>query len=338
MTVNVAQPLSIRRSKMAVNVAKPIVFFEPEAIEKSIVLTCVLPAVGGCEYQGCKSWCFIEQMMAQTGHGEQMSFDEYCSFMEELITGLRARERMIESFTIQGWRAFRDDAWPFTQRLLSFGSRYGVALGVIDTGRDLPKRLPFLNTLAQSVTLYISMDGPRAVQDKRDAGAFDECVEALIEAIRYPRFRDRVFISFTLFRNKADRAIKLIEELPDSVRQHATMVISPYLAMNTDGDLGAPLHTGAEFVEAFGKVRSYAKRVGMRLEIDDEFDQLDLSSDHAALQDVVIRTYTRKRLVRFLPNGAVLAGTRILQQVTEDTPKWLPPAVFVEHVFRDVYE
>lgn len=341
MTAGIALPkrtgmteaVALRKERtMTEGVALPAIDTQSIRHHKPTIFTFVVPAFGGCEFDGCKAWCGIEQMMERIGHPDPVGADDYMLFARGLLSGWHEQGGRVIGWTVQGHRPFREDSLPYTRRLLEIGAQAGVPLSVIDVGRNIPENLPWLNALSIAPALHISFDGGKEAHDKRQAGAFDESVVALQATLRYPRFRNRTYIAFTLMPGKVERLIQLMDELPIAARS-IPIVVSPYLDWGSD-EPGGPVDSGQAFLQAFADAKAHADHLGFTLEIDDEFDALELDETGELFKDVIVRKFTECDVLRVLPNLQMLVGTQILTQVTRDTPQWEPPARFVAGLFE----
>ena len=301
-------------------------------IGRPTIFTFITPAFGGCEFEGCKPWCAIEQMMEQTGHPDPVSLEEYLLFARGLLSGWFQMGGMVSGWAVQGHRAFRADSLPYTRGVLEIGSQVGVPLSVIDVGRNIPENLPWLNTLTIPPILHISIDGGKQVHDKRQAGSFDETVEALLATRRYPAFRDRTYMAFTLMPRKEERLYDLMCELPKELRS-IPIVMSPYLEWGGTVH-GGPKQTGQAFTNAFTQAKRWSRELGFTVEIGDEFNKLDIDETGELFRDCTVRRFDDCNVLRVLPNLQMLSGTQILTRVTSETPQWLSPARFALSLFE----
>jgi hypothetical protein len=107
-------------------------------------------------------------------------------------------------------------------------------------------------------------------------------------------------------------------------------IINPLLRVGGD-QAGGPVADRSSLFRDLLILQEAARREGIRLTVDDEFDHL--GHDAACVSDPSLRALhvrtlpTNVEIFRLTPNGQCSVGDDILKQETFDTPRWVPGTV-----------
>ena len=104
-------------------------------------------------------------------------------------------------------------------------------------------------------------------------------------------------------------------------------IISPLLKIGKEA-CGGPAGDRRRLFDDLLTLHYEAKRFGVQLTVDDEFDRLDYRRvliSKPKLAAIRVRTLPKGTdIFRLVPSGHCSMGTDILRQVGPDTPRWIP--------------
>ncbi len=284
-------------------------------------LTFVVAAPSGCNLN-C-SFCIVRQ---------RREIAETCLTPDGLVQFVReaVEERPTFALAIQGYEPLLTESLSFTQAILGTGRFLGIPTSLVTNGTKLADAVPLLTTLAPS-KISVSLDAASAdIHDRlRGAvGAWAAAVGGIRRAVDALAPRTRVVVSSVLLPSRRH----YLDAMPALLREIGInrWIINPLLRVG-DRHTGGPVADRVSLFRELLVLQAAAQREGVRLTVDDEFDNLD--HDAACLSDPLlralhVRTLPRNvEIFRLTPSGQCSVGDDILKQVTPDTPRWQPGAI-----------
>ena len=281
-------------------------------------LTFVVPAPSGCNLN-C-SFCIVRQRRETA---------ETCLSPNDLVRFVReaVEQRPTFALAIQGYEPLLPESLPFTQAILGTGRFVEIPTSLVTNGTKLADAVDLLATLAP-VKIAVSLDAASAdIHDRLRgvAGAWAAAVGGIRRAIDALAPRTRIVVSSVLLPSRRH----YLDGMPALLREMGIdrWIINPLLRVG-DGEVGGPVADRASLFRDLMALQAAARREGVRLTVDDEFDHL--GHDAVCVTDPSIRALHVRtlppnvELYRLTPSGQCSVGDHVLQRVTPDTPRWIP--------------
>ena len=298
--------------------------------EQEIGATFVVPAPRGCNLN-CP-FCFV-RMRREARPGEQaLGVRDYTEFLTEL--SLRRRVGIVG---LQGYEPLLPESWPYSEALLSRANELGIETALVTNGTYLADRVSDLVRLGvRGITVSVDSADPEIHDRSRGtSGAFVDTLRGL-EAACGSDLKDRILVSSVLQRGKPQYLVTMPQFLNHlGLRQ---WIVSPLCKVRRIGD-GGFVDNPESIVFQLARLNDMARKHGVQLVVDDEFDGLPASSGWEK-GDAVLRRKLLKLegMVRLSPNGSCSTGLEILRRADAGVPVWNPAAepasTFVERTFK----
>ncbi len=302
----------------------------------SVVLTVVVPALKGCDLK-CP-YCYIGQRQ-EVSRPAALTVADYERFFYE------AHQRDLGSvLCIQGFEPLLPEAFAYTAALLRLGSDFGCPVTFVSNGTHLSDHLDRLAELAPA-RIAISLDSHDAEYHDRQRGVpgtFDKVVDGLRRAIAFPELRDVIGVASVLLPGKRERLDGMPALLAGLGIKRWT--VTCLVKVGKADVIGGPLGDRAKTFQDLLILQREAEKHDIAMTVDDEFGRLseeDMDRDVVDINRLRIHRLQRPQGVfRLMPDGRCSIGTELLQEVADDTPRWIPgeedAADFLQRV-RDRY-
>ena len=308
----------------------------PRDMAADTVLTVVVPATSGCDL-ACP-YCYIQQRKEISG-APPLGVVDYRRFFDESREG---NERAV--LCIQGYEPLLPEAFGYTATLLRAGRQHGRPVTFVSNGSHLVERVDELAELWPArVAISLDSHNPACHDRQRGVvGTFEKVVAGLRQAVASDEMRGVVEVASVLLPNRRDRLIGMPALLSDIGIERWTVTC---LFKVAKGDaVGGPVGDRAMTFQDLLVLQREAEKHGIEMTVDDEFGRLskkDMNRDVIDINRLRIHRLQRPSGVfRLMPDGRCSIGTELLQEVAEDTPRWIPgeehAADFLQRV-RDRY-
>ncbi len=300
------------------------------------VLTVIVPASHGCNLK-C-AFCYIDQRDEQK-LPHSLDVGQFADFVR---AAHHAEE--IAALCIQGHEPLLPDSFAYTAALLELGQEHRFPVSFVTNGTYLASRVDELAELAPA-RIAVSLDSHLAERHDRQrgvGGAFDMTVEGLRRAAADPVLRDVTGVASVLIPKKRDQLIGMPALLADIGIERWT--VTCLFKVGKDDAIGGPVGDRAKTFQDLLVLQREAEKHGIEMIVDDEFGRLseeDMNRDVVDINRLRIHRLQRPSGVfRLMPDGRCSIGTELLQEVADDTPRWIPgeehAADFLQRV-RDRY-
>ncbi|HLK83074.1 MAG TPA: radical SAM protein [Xanthobacteraceae bacterium] len=284
-------------------------------------LTFIVPSANGCNLK-C-SFCLIRQRreIAEI----YLSPDDLARFIREAAVCAP-----LFALAVQGYEPLLPESLPFTQAILGTGRFLGIPASLVTNGTKLADAVSLLAALAPS-KIAVSLDAASAdIHDRIRGltGAWAAAVRGIRIAVDALAPSTRLIVSSVLLPSRRH----YLDAMPSLLREIGIdrWIINPLLRVGGD-QAGGPVADRSRLFRDLLILQEAARREGIRLTVDDEFDHL--GHDAACVSDPSLRALhvrtlpTNVEIFRLTPNGQCSVGDDILKQETFDTPRWVPGTV-----------
>lgn len=300
------------------------------------VLTVIVPARHGCNLK-CP-FCYID-LRKEDSLSIDCQVDDFLQFVDQAV----AREE-IGALCIQGHEPLLPGSFGYTLELLRWGQRHDVPVSFVTNGTYLADRSSELAE-RHPARIAVSLDSHLSEYHDRQrgvAGTFDQVVDGLRIANASQRLRDVITVISVLIPKKRDQLIGMPALLADIGIKRWT--VNTLVKVGKGDVIGGPVGDRARTFQDLLILQREAEKHGIEMTVDDEFGRLseeDMNRDVVDINRLRIHRLQRPSGVfRLMPDGRCSIGTELLQEVTEDTPRWIPgeehAADFLQRV-RDRY-
>lgn len=305
-------------------------------LHKAAVLTVIVPALNGCNLK-CP-FCYIdhrkEQIVARV-----ISVDQLVHFVRE------ARHvEEIAALCIQGHEPLLPDSFAYTAALLALGQENHFPVSFVTNGTYLAGRVKELAELAPA-RIAVSLDSHLAERHDRQrgvVGAFEMTLDGLRHAAANPVLHNVTGVASVLMPKKCDQLLGVPALLAEIGIKHWT--VTCLFKVGRGDTVGGPVGDRARTFQDLLILQREADKHGIEMTVDDEFGRLsedDMNRDVVDINRLRIHRLQRPSGVfRLMPDGRCSIGTELLQEVADDTPRWIPgeehAADFLQRV-RDRY-
>lgn len=285
------------------------------------MLTFIVPAPNGCNLK-CP-FCFIEQRNEPATH-QGLTPTDYVRFIEEI-----AAKKFVDAVCIQGFEPLLPESFEHTAAILEAAEKHGITSSLITNGTHLAERLADLEKLGV-YRIFVSVDSDKPeIHDRMRGvpGAFERTLNGLRQAAR-SSLNGRVTVVSVLMPKKRDRLLGM----PAFLKEQGVFrwIINPLIQVGCDDIGGYKADRSQIFQDALVLDRE-ARNLGIKFILDDEFDRLKPKLCKGEPVDINIRRALNiQRLMkpegvyRLMPNGQCSVGLQILQEVSSETPRWVP--------------
>jgi MoaA/NifB/PqqE/SkfB family radical SAM enzyme len=298
---------------------QPLPEQEPDAAGQ--FLTFVVPALKGCNLQ-CP-FCLVRQRREITE--TCLRPEDYARFVREA-----AERAPIFAVAVQGYEPLLLESLPYTQAILASGRFLGLPTTLVTNGVKLADAVNLLKTLSPN-KIAISLDAASAeIHDRIRgvAGTWAAAVRGIERAIAALAPQTRLVVSSVLLPSRRH----YLDAMPTRLREIGIdrWIINPLLRVG-DSQAGGPVADRASLFRDLRALEEAARREGVRLTVDDEFDHL--GHDAASVSEPSLRALhvrilpANVEIFRLAPSGQCSIGDGILKQVTPHTPRWQPGAI-----------
>jgi MoaA/NifB/PqqE/SkfB family radical SAM enzyme len=273
-------------------------------------LTFVVPATS-CNLN-C-SFCVIKQRREATS--SQLSVRNYVDFVAAAIQLLDVRV-----IGIQGYEPLLDEAWPFTEAILTAAAASGVRATLVTNGTYLGRRARVLEALrVADITISLDSATPK-IHDalRRSTGAFHDTRASIETLLLQTNLRKRLTVASVMMpkrRHLLDGMPRLLAEW--GVERYA---VTPLLDLTANG---RPLVTqdSSTLFDDLKHLAKIAEDEGIEFVVDDEFGLFSEKVD--GFHELVVHRLSRpNRLLRLSPSGHCSIGLEVLRPVENGSPAW----------------
>ncbi len=193
--------------------------------------------------------------------------------------------------------------------------------------------------------IAVSLDSHLAERHDRQrgvVGAFEMTVDGLRKAAANPVLREVTGVASVLVPKRRDQLIGMPALLAEFGIEHWTVTC---LFKVAKGDaIGGPVGDRAKTFQDLLILQREAEKHGIEMTVDDEFGRLSEEDMNRGVVDInrlrIHRLQRPSGVFRLMPDGRCSIGTELLQEVADDTPRWIPgeehAADFLQRV-RDRY-
>jgi MoaA/NifB/PqqE/SkfB family radical SAM enzyme len=281
-------------------------------------LTFVVPAQGGCNLK-CP-FCLVRQRQEITD--TRLEPNDFARFIREA-----AERAPIFALAIQGYEPLLPEALSYTQAILATGWFLGLPTSFVTNGVKLVDAIDLLTTLSPN-KIAISLDAASAeIHDciRGVVGAWASSVAGIERAIGVLAPQTSLVVSSVLIPSKRH----YLDAMPALLREIGIdrWIINPLLRVRDD-HAGGPVADRVSLFRDLLVLQEAARREGIKLTVDDEFDHLRHSAacvSEPSLRALQVRTLPANvEIFRLTPSGQCSVGDHILKRVAPDELRWAP--------------
>ena len=284
------------------------------------VLTVIVPATKGCNLK-CP-FCYIDQR-SELDVDSNLSIVSFTQFLSDV-----AGRENIAALCIQGHEPLLPSSFDHTSELLRLSQALEIPASFITNGTQLSHRACDLNELAPA-RIAVSLDSH--IPERHDRlrgvpGTFERVVNGLRQAVAMPALRDVITVTSVLIQKKRDQVIGMPALLADIGIKRWT--VNALVKVGKGDIIGGPVGDRARTFQDLLILQRESEKYGIEMTVDDEFGRLseeDMNRDVVDINRLRIHRLQRPSGVfRLMPDGRCSIGTELLQEVAEDTPRWVP--------------
>ncbi|MGI9503697.1 MAG: radical SAM protein [Geminicoccaceae bacterium] len=306
------------------------------AMTTGTILTVIVPASHGCNLK-CP-FCYIDQ---RKEHRLSHEFDvgQFVHIVREAH-----HAEAIAALCIQGHEPLLPGSFAYTAALLELGREHHFPVSFVTNGTYLADRVAELVELTPA-RIAVSLDSHLAERHDRQrgvVGAYEMTVDGLRKAGANPLLRDVTGVASVLIPKKRDQLLGMPALLADIGIERWT--VTCLFKVGKDDTVGGPVGDRAKTFQDLLILQREAEKYGIEMTVDDEFGRLSEEDMNREVVDInrlrIHRLQRPSGVFRLMPDGRCSIGTELLQEVAEDTPRWIPAeehaADFLQRV-RDRY-
>lgn len=300
---------------MAMHAAMP-----SNATSCGTVITFIVPLVEDCNLR-CP-FCYIKQRDEITNKSF-LEIEYYRQFVIDSFLQIN-----VSNICIQGHECLLPSSIGYTLALLDIGNTFDLPVSIITNGTylsdsaiELAKRRP--------ARIAVSLDSHVAEQHDRQRGVpgtFEKVVEGLRQAGTFPELQNVVDVTSVLIPKKRKQLFGMPALLAEIGIKRWT--VNALFKVGKGDVMGGPVGDHARTFQDLLILQREAEKHGIEMTVDDEFGRLseeDMNRDVVDINQLRIHRLQRPSGVfRLMPDGRCSIGTELLQEVTDDTPRWIP--------------
>lgn len=284
---------------------------------EGLLATFVVPAPKGCNLN-C-SFCIVRARREAPSGANVLSVGDYVHFLDAM-----ADKKQIGIMSLQGYEPLLPESWPYSEALLNRASELGIVTALVTNGTHLSERIADLIRLdIASVTVSLDSSVPELHDLSRGTpGAFAKTVSGLKEAAASSLCQGMIVAS--VLQPRRAHYLRGIPELLASLGI-GQWVVTPVLRVGKL-EAGGPVQHYDDIVCELLVLHKLAKKHGIEMLVDDEFDHLMTNSSKVVpIEQPHFRRLPRlSRVVRLTPSGSCSVGEDILRRVDDQIPHWQP--------------
>ncbi len=284
---------------------------------EGLIATFVVPAPKGCNLN-C-SFCIVRARREALAGVGALSIDDYVHFLDAM-----AAKQQVGVMSLQGYEPLLPESWAYSEALLKRASELDIVTALVTNGTHLEDRVADIVRLnVDGIT--VSLDASESeLHDlsRGTVGAFAKTISGLKKAAASP-LRQRIIIASVLHPRRA-HYLHGIPALLASLGIEQ-WVITPVQRVGSLA-AGGPVQHYDEIASELLALHKIAKKHGIDMLVDDEFDHLMADSSNVVpIEQPRFRRLPRlSRVVRLTPTGSCSVGEDILSRVGDRTPHWQP--------------
>lgn len=292
---------------------------------QGLIATFVVPAPRGCNLN-C-SFCIVRARREAPLGESALQVSDYVRFFDALCD-----REPVGLVSLQGYEPLLPESWQFSEALLSRAAESGIPSALVTNGTHLEEHVGDLVRLGVA-GVTISLDSADAALhdlSRGTPGAFARAVTGL-RAVASSELIDRTLVASVL----QARRSHYLDGIPELLASLGIgeWIVTPLLRIGREST-GGPVQRYGDIVRELVRLNRLAKKHGVEMLVDDEFEKLVLEDPKVVpIDPPQFRRLPRlSRVVRLSPDGSCSVGEEILRRVDAAIPHWDPreePALFV---------